>query len=343
MDRASTLLTILVILGMVLAGCQAVQPVAAMETEAEVQPTEVRAAFEFAFPERGLQHGWVAIDVPSFAPETDVVGGTVRWVEVNDDQEVRYVVAAPKCVSLSEDGQAALIAVEITDKWGWGAGDPGQWMQFWLNETDQAFESPLWPPSDVDPGCAYQAPDQSIPLVAGSIAIGDATSPIRAARSPEDQTDALRRIEGKFGFPSPEAWGVDLWITQNFDVVELDSRTHEATGTLDFGVYDVDQREWKWIKSDVKHVLFDEADEAAMVISQITEKTGSGEGEPGEYAYFWVRDGESLDQFGMLYYSDFHPEAGFKEYFPSDDLSMLVYREPAEVIDIESGELAILQ
>ena len=343
MDRASTLLSILVFVGIVLVGCQPVQPVGAVETEAKEPPSGIQAAFEFTVPEWGLQYGWVAIDVLPFESQTDGMVGSARWVEVNDAQEVRYVVAVPKCVSLSADGQAALIAVEITDRWGWGEGDPGQWMHFWLNEAGDEFASPLWPPSDVDPGCAYQAPDQSIPLVAGSIAIGDATSPILAARSPEDQTDALRRIEGKFGFPSPEAWGVDLWITQNFDVVELDSRTHEATGTLDFGVYDVDQREWKWIKSDVKHVLFDEADEAAMVISQITEKTGSGEGEPGEYAYFWVRDGESLDQFGMLYYSDFHPEAGFKEYFPSDDLSMLVYREPAEVIDIESGALAILQ
>jgi hypothetical protein len=90
-------------------------------------------------------------------------------------------------------------------------------------------------------------------------------------------------------------------------------------------------------------VLFDEPAQAAIVISQITEKTGPGEGEPGEYACFWVRDSDAADQFGIHYYSDFHPEVGFKEYFPADELPLLEYAEPVKVIDVENGELTIVQ
>ena len=171
MVRVYMFLTLLIVLGLALCGCQMVQPVSATEMESETPTGQIRASIDFTVPEWGLEHGWVSIDMPISDVEEEVAEGAVRWVEVNTEQEVRYVEAVPKCVMLSEDGQAALVAVEITDRWGWGEGEAGQWMQFWLNEAGNEFASPLFPPSDVNPGCEYVAPANPIPLVAGDIAI----------------------------------------------------------------------------------------------------------------------------------------------------------------------------
>ena len=244
--------------------------------------------------------------------EEHAATGQARWVEIDQEGALRYVSAEPKCVSFNEEGDAAYLAVEITDRFGWGEGDPGQWMTFWFDGASNEFSSPLWPPADANPGCEYALPPERIPALRGDIVmVPDTAFPV-----PEPAPSAVRAVSGQFGFPAPEEWGVDLWVTQDFDVVEVDPASHTATGKLNWGVYDYDVREWKRIESDVKYVLFDESQKAAMVVSQITNKTGPGEGEPGEYACFWVRDDEAGDQFGMHYYSDFAPGGRLQGILP---------------------------
>ncbi len=201
----------------------------------------------------------------------------------------------------------------------------------------------FWPPQDEDPGCEYvdQAAD-IVTAVGGDLDIrssgGAASTQLVAA--PET---AHRTVIGEFGFPSPKEWGVDLWITQDFDVRELNPESHAAEGTINWGVYDVLQRQWKLVKADAKYVFFDESGQSAIVMAAITAKIGEGEGEPGEYASFWVHDGGAQDRFGIQYFSDFHPEVGFKEFFPADQLPPLEYAEPAELIAVETGDVTVGQ
>jgi hypothetical protein len=155
----------------------------------------------------------------------------------------------------------------------------------------------------------------------------------------------LRQISGDIHFPAPEAWEVDLWLRINFDLQEVDPNTHEADGFFNWEIFNFAERNWKRVNSHAEYVLFDEAAEAAVVVAQIDEKTGWGEGEPGEWACFWVRDGdlvgEMADQFGIHYYSDFYPEVGFKEFWPEDDLPPMEYAAPSELIDVELGDLVL--
>ena len=121
---------------------------------------------------------------------------------------------------------------------------------------------------------------------------------------------------------------------------EVNPESHAAAGTVRWGVYDVLQRQWKLVKADAKYVFFDASGQRALVLAAITEKSGEGEGEPGEYASFWVHDA-AQDQFGMHYFSDYHPEVGYKEFFPADQLPPLEYAEPGEVIAVETGDVAV--
>lgn len=178
-----------------------------------------------------------------------------------------------------------------------------------------------------------------IVLVLTSLVSG-ACQPVQPVTAPET---AQRTVAGEFGFPSPETWGVDLWIAQDFDVREVNPTDHSAAGTINWGVYDVALRQWKRVQADARYIFFDESGQNAVVMAVITGKTGEGEGEPGEYASFWVNDGGAQDRFGIHYYSDYYPEVGFKEFFPADQLPPLEYAEPGEVIAVESGDVTIGQ
>lgn len=154
---------------LVLSACQPLL----LESAAEMAQSEAALSgnFDFTLPDWGLKHGWVQFDVSLPDEETQLPEGWIRWVEVNGELDVRYVIAEPKCVSFGADGQTALMAVQISDRYGWGEGDPGQWMTFWFDGIANEFASPLWPPSDEDPGCTYEEPPYRNAIVAGDIAI----------------------------------------------------------------------------------------------------------------------------------------------------------------------------
>lgn len=340
-DKTLNYIVVLLILtSALLGGCQPVQPLSSVAAQGGVSGN-----LDFSAPDWGLDHGWFHFDVLAPQPEGTMPTGMVRWVEVNTDQAVRYVMAEPRCIAFSEDGRHAVMTVQITSRRGWGDGEAGQFLNLWLHDggapgagVDQ-FATPFWPPQAEDPGCAYA--DQTadvITAVGGDLVLRAGT----AANAPAAGS-ATRAVNGQFGFPSPESWGVDLWITQDFAVREVDPATHTATGEVNWGVYDVLARQWKLIKADAKYIFFDDSGQNALVLAQLTEKRGEGEGEPGEFAAFWVHDSGAEDQFGMFYYSDFHPDVGFKEFFPADQLPPLEYALPAEVIPVETGDVVIGQ
>ena len=318
----SSIRSLLIILALVCSACQPVQP--AMESaieEAGVART-VNGEIDFSNEEWGIT-GWLHFDAAEIDPDTNKAAGSVRWVEYDLDNELRYVTADAHCISFGEDGKSAVLSVQIVDKLGWGDGEPGQWLNFWLHDggspgaTVDTFSTTFWPPVDAEPGCAYVSPEYEVLAAGGDLVFrGEPSQPKASARA----------IKGGFGFPSPAEWGVDLWIAQEFDVHELNSATHEAEGSLSWGVYNIEDRVWKRVQSNVEYVVFDDDGKSAMVVAKIVDKTGPGEGEPGEYACFWVSNGTTGDQFGIHYYSDFHPDAGFKEFWPANEMPPLEVR-----------------
>jgi hypothetical protein len=109
---------------------------------------------------------------------------------------------------------------------------------------------------------------------------------------------------------------------------------------------------WKVVDSEARYVLFGEdfAEEAAdsvVIITQIIDKKGFGEGEPGEYAYMWFQESGDGEQalWAMRYYS-LDP---FLEFFPPDQppaveyafLEQMVAEDPALPIAMDVGSLRI--
>ena len=127
-------------------------------------------------------------------------------------------------------------------------------------------------------------------------------------------TDAnLRRVSGEVFMPGVPEWG-GVVVSMDFDFAELDPETHEATGYLNWHNVMPNAEEgmptWKGVESEVQYALFGEdfdvgEPDGVVVIAQIVSKEGWGQGEPGQYAYFWMHDGAASgpDQWGMKYYS----------------------------------------
>lgn len=103
------------------------------ETKSKTVPG-ITGNVDFAVPDWGLQHGWFHFNVTLPKGEAAAPTGWVRWVEVNVNDELRYVMAEPRCVTFSPDGQRALLTLQITNRRGWGEGQAGQFVNLWLQD-----------------------------------------------------------------------------------------------------------------------------------------------------------------------------------------------------------------
>jgi len=168
----------------------------------------------------------------------------------------------------------------------------------------------------------------------------------------------LRRVSGEIYLPGVPQWG-GVTISMDFDFAELDPETHEAAGYINWHNVMPNAEEgmptWKGVESEVKYVLFGEDFEAGepnavVVITQIVSKEGWGQGEPGQYAYFWMRDGAEAgpDQWGMRYYS-FDP---FQEFYPEESpplaegyftVEAMQADDPVLPLDVELGDIALVR
>jgi hypothetical protein len=139
-------------------------------------PRKITGGVQFG-PVFSLQKGWLRFDVQESDADTHSATGQVRWKEYNKDDGWRHVTANATCVTFGEDEQTALVAVQIVSRTGWGLGDPGQWMVFWVHDggtpgsEGDEFASPLFPPADEYPGCEYFVPDFKVPVVGGDLMI----------------------------------------------------------------------------------------------------------------------------------------------------------------------------
>jgi hypothetical protein len=155
---------------------------------------------------------------------------------------------------------------------------------------------------------------------------------------------SARRVKGDVAFHSPPEWYVDpplkLWM--HFDVLKVGRKGDRAWGQVSWMIHS-ETDGWRYFDSRPTCVVFGEHDgkPAAAIVTQITERIGWGWGEPGEYAYFWVRDGGAPasegDQWGMSYYS-FDP---FIEFYPEDEPPPCEYFTPDLLIDMEGGDLTV--
>ena len=134
----------------------------------------------------------------------------------------------------------------------------------------------------------------------------------------------LRQASGELYFPGVPEWG-GVAVSMLVDFAEIDPETHKATGSITWHNFQPQPPEgepyWKAVDSNARYAFFGADVEngdpnTVVVITEINAKEGWGQGEPGEYAYFWFRDGgdQEPDQWGMRTYS-FDP---WYEFFPAD-------------------------
>lgn len=158
--------------------------------------------------------------------------------------------------------------------------------------------------------------------------------------------ESPRGIVGRIVLRAPWAGGMDIFI--DFNVREVNPDTHEATGSCNWKIW---HKEWGWraVDATATCVLFGEDvggdPQTAILVSRIETKTGWGQGEPGEYAYWWLRDSEEGDQFSINYYRLDDPnteEDEWYEFFPAGSPPDCAYFESTEPsLDFERGDLTI--
>lgn len=173
---------------------------------------------------------------------------------------------------------------------------------------------------------------------------------------PLAELNSLRHVRGEVVFPAVAAWG-GVGINMRIDFTEVNPTTHEATGFIHWRLFQpqppAGETYWKVIDSEVRYAFFgaDVADgdpHVVVVITQIKSRSGSGQGNPGEYAYFWFRDGGQggVDQWGNRSYS-LDP---WQEFYPADKppvatgyftVKEMQAASPALPLTAESGDLTI--
>lgn len=195
----------------------------------------------------------------------------------------------------------------------------------------------------------------TLPLVAlvilGSM-LCTACQPVR----PVAELNTPRHVRGDLVFPGVPEWG-GIAISMRIDFTEVNPETHEATGLINWHNFQpqppAGEAYWKVVDSAVRYAFFG-ADVAngdpntVVVITQIKSKEGWGQGIPGEYGYFWFRDGGQAgpDQWGMRYYT-LDP---WYEFFPADKspveagyftVAEMQANDPVLPLTVESGDLTI--
>jgi hypothetical protein len=164
----------------------------------------------------------------------------------------------------------------------------------------------------------------TILLMLLALLVLSACQPLAPVEDVSTVDEDLRRVSGEIYMRGVPQWG-GVTVSMDFDFAELDPETHEATGYIDWHNVMPNAEEgtptWKGVESEARYIFFGEDVEggepdAVVVITQIASKGGWGQGEPGQYGYFWFSDGGEAgpDQWGMRYYS-FDP---FQEFYPAD-------------------------
>jgi hypothetical protein len=139
-----------------------------------------------------------------------------------------------------------------------------------------------------------------------------------------DDDDDVRSITGDIGWVVPQWGNVKIWF--HFDVREADDDDHEAEGLCSWMLYNENNPEgqrWRYVDTRPTCVVFGkyQGKPAATFVTQIVNKIGFGQGEPGQYAVVWVLDGGTPGSAGDMWakpsYQD--PPPTWIEFWPADE------------------------
>ena len=127
-------------------------------------PGKVTGGIHFTAAAFGME-GWMRVNVHATGLG-DLATGWVRWQEYKESDGWRRLVAHPICVTFgeSEGAPAAVFVVQIDSKSGWGDGEAGQYIPFWVRDggtpgrNGDDFATLSWPPQATVPDCGYREP-----------------------------------------------------------------------------------------------------------------------------------------------------------------------------------------
>jgi hypothetical protein len=134
-----------------------------------------------------------------------------------------------------------------------------------------------------------------------------------------------------------------IWF--RFDVRDVNPANHRAVGGVSWKIYSpIDG--WRSVSGTPTCVAFnnDPDGSTAVMVVKVLNKRGWGQGTPGEFTRFWVRDGGRIghhgDQWGLQSYN----AVDFIEFWPATEepncTSPFIFDWPTPV-DVEHGNLTI--
>jgi hypothetical protein len=170
------------------------------------------------------------------------------------------------------------------------------------------------------------------------------------AGSAPSVAESSRGLRGHVAFGTQWAGGMDIFI--DFHVREVNPITHRAVGAVSWRIWhpwheDFPFEGWRYLEARASCVAFHEdvnGSRSAILVSRIVRKTGWGQGEPGEYAYWWLHDSETGDQLAINYFQHddpLTPEDEFYEFFPRGKPPKCERFPFVFWSDLEIGDLAI--
>ena len=381
-----TQITICVVLAsLLLSGCQplVLQDSSDLEAEMPALRTVQGEIYLPSVPEWGGTTVTMDFDFAELDPDVHTAAGYINWRNVIPglaagephwkavESEVKYVFFGEDVPG--QDPHCFAVLTQITDKQGWGEGQPGDYAYFWFRDgvdgmADQwgmkyySFDpfAEFYPAAEAPVGEGYLGVTEALesdPVLPLDVETGGLTFTRSDMAAPAAELPGMagaRGINGRLFFPGEPEWG-GVVITMEMDVTEIDPVTHAATGTLQWNNLITgleDGAAWKRIIATPEYIFFGAdvpgADpETAVLIARIESRAGPGQGEPGQHAYFWFRDaGEAADQWGMRYFS-FDP---WQEFYPADQppveegyfgLTEMQAGDPALPLESELGDIVI--
>jgi len=149
----------------------------------------------------------------------------------------------------------------------------------------------------------------------------------------------IRSIKVNSYFIAPPDWGGEYHVWMQGRIINMNQTSHKAIGNFNWQIYNPELG-WRALNSELVCVVYSPDGASAAFISRITNVIGWGQGVPGEYAYYWVKDGKlpggGGDAFAINYYS-YDP---FIEFWPIGPPPDCNYFDPGEyAIPTESGEI----
>ena len=125
-------------------------------------PSKITGGIHFVASAFGME-GWMNFDIHATGPGGGA-RGWLRWREYSESQGWRHVVAHPICVTFSGSAPTAVFVVQIDSRSGWGEGEQGQYILFWVRDggtpgrNGDQFTTLTWPPQYEPLACTYTEP-----------------------------------------------------------------------------------------------------------------------------------------------------------------------------------------